>query len=154
MLAPGALICREKRGFVAEDILEMTPEEIIDRCGQLHDEKAAIEKQMSVLRKQIVALALAADADGAKTIRLPGRLFEAKVEKKFEIAYDKTDLKEARSVLGDETFMRFFEWEFVPKVKKTEMDAFIKMSDYGHLIEKARRVREMSPSVTFKAAGV
>ena len=126
-------------------------EELVDRCGQLARDKAALEKEMSALRKRIVGLA---EFEGSsKTARLAGRLFVAKVEKKEEIKYDRDALAAASEVIGEETFSRFFDWEYVPAAKKAEIDAFIKMDPNGGMIAAARKYREMASSVSFSATG-
>jgi hypothetical protein len=126
---------------------EMTIEEVVDRCGELAARKAETEKEMSVLRKRIASAAVF--TDGCKTTRLVGRYYVAKVERKEEIKYDKDALTAAMEVIGKDEFKDYFAWEFVPKAKKPEIDAYIKVSPHGKLIAAARKVREMAPSVSF-----
>jgi hypothetical protein len=125
----------------------MPVEEMVDRCGALSRQKAAIEKEMKDLRLEIIRAAQY--PTGSKTARIIGRRFVAKIEKKEEIKYDKTSLKKAMNEIGEDEFKTFFDWEFIPKAKKPEIDAYIKLSPHGGLIAEARKVREMSPSVSF-----
>jgi hypothetical protein len=80
-----------------------------------------------------------------------GRQFVAKVERKEEIKYDKDGLTRALEAMGQEKFRELFDWEYVARARKPEIDAFIKHSPHGQLIEAARRVREAAPSVSFTA---
>jgi hypothetical protein len=122
-------------------------EEMVDRCGELTQQIAALEHERSYLKKLIVGAARF--LGDSRTCRVPGLGFVAKVERKTEIKYDKEALGRVLELMGEDDFRKFFDWEYVPIAKKTEIDGLIRGHPHGALIAEARVAREMSPSVTF-----